>query len=570
MAALGRVARRGFFARDVAWTLGGAAEASRNVLPCRLPRAGCRSRTFHGTAGNRAFQLAPWHLRIASLAVGAGAAFALSRTEVAAEAPSTSVSAKRSDPAAEACVRDLRARFGEKFSDDLALRTSRNRDSMSYYVGGTPQAVVFAETEQDVVDAVKICRLHRVPIIPWGAGTSIEGQLTPTDRGGIVIDLRGMDAIVALHAEDMDAVVQAGKSWLDLNAELKDHGLFFAPDPGPGASLGGMCGTSCSGTRAWRYGTMKENVLGLRVVLSDGKVITTRRRPPKSSAGYDLTRLFIGSEGTLGIITEVTVKLRRIPERHEVAVACFDSIEDAGKLVHAIVSSGLALNRLELMDELAVRAANNFPGAPIKLPERATLLIDFAGTKESIAQQKSEVAELAKRHRLAHWRESTGDSDYADIWNIRRSAIYYNFTVRTDNCDPAQLALISTDSCVPISALPAAMREAQKLREEMGLAAPIVAHAGDGNFHCALSVKKDDPKELEAAKKFQDILSERAILLGGTCTGEHGVGKSKMRFLELELGREALEAMWAIKNALDPDNLFNPGHTLPELDPGAK
>lgn len=335
---------------------------------------------------------------------------------------------------------------------------------------------------------------------------------------------------------------------------------------------------------------MKENVLGLRVVLADGRVIKTRRRPPKSSAGYDLTRLFIGSEGTLGIITEVTVKLRRTPPQHSVAVAGFNSAEEAANLVRDIVQSGLVLNRLELMDDLAVRAANNFPGARVRLPEQTTLLIDFAGTNESIGSQQQQVESMARTHNVALWMTSKDNEEYGDIWQVRRNAIFYNFTIRPDRdtVDPAELALISTDSCVPISKLPEALKEAQRLRVEMGLAAPIVAHAGDGNFHAALSVKKNDPEEMRKAKKFQDILSERAIMLGGTCTGEHGgffinwialelvradlvcgkltgVGKSKSRFLELELGREALEVMWSIKNALDPEGILNPGHTLPDL-----
>jgi D-lactate dehydrogenase (cytochrome) len=269
---------------------------------------------------------------------------------------------------------------------------------------------------------------------------------------------------------------------------------------------------------------MKENVLGMRVVMSDGRVIKTRRRPPKSSAGYDLTRLFIGSEGTLGIITEVTVKLRRTPPSHQVAVAGFPTIKNAANLVRSIVQSGMILNRLELMDNLAVKAANNFPGGKVKLPEQTTLLIDFAGTTDSIKEQQAQVEKMAKEQGVAFWMVSKNADEYGDIWQIRRNAIYYNFSIRPDRdtVDPRDLALISTDSCVPISKLPEALVEAQKLREEMGIIAPIVAHAGDGNFHCALSVKKTDPNEVEAAKKFQDILSERAILLGGTCTGEHG------------------------------------------------
>lgn len=325
----------------------------------------------------------------------------------------------KSEGEVKACLHDLKVGLPPgRVSTDPTLLKARSKDP-SIHEGNEPFAVVFCHSEAEVVSALKILNAHKMPVIPHASLTSLEGQTTPTKMRGVVVDVGQMNATVEIHEADMQATLQAGKSWNDLNEELAPLGLMFGPDPGLGASMSGMCATSCSGTRAWRYGTMKENVVGMRVVLATGEVITTRRRPNKSSAGYDLTRLMIGTEGTIGIITEVTVKLHRIPEQLSVAMFSFPNVESASKCVYDIVRSGLSINRLELMDENAIKGGNKFAG--LSYPETPMLLVEYAGSPVVIAEQKERVENMAANHGVLFQRSAKDDVEYEQIWDLRRN-----------------------------------------------------------------------------------------------------------------------------------------------------
>ncbi len=449
---------------------------------------------------------------------------------------------------------ELAARFGARFSTAEAVRLHHGKDESSF-AARPPDAVVFAASTEEVAAAVRLCHAHRTPVIAFGTGTSLEGHLLAV-QGGVCIDLSGMNAVAAVRPADLDATVQAGVTRKQLNAALRDTGLFFPIDPGADASLGGMAATRASGTNAVRYGTMRENVLGMTVVLADGRVIETGSRARKSSAGYDLTRLFVGSEGTLGIITELTVRLYPIPEAISSAVCAFAGIADAVRTVIETIQLGVPVARVELLDALALKAINQY--SKTNLREAPTLFFEFHGSPAGVAEQAQAVQEIAASHGGVDFDWATRPEDRSRLWQARHDAYYACLGLR-----PGARSL-TTDVCVPISQLAACIAETIADIERSGLVAPLVGHVGDGNFHLLLLADPADAEENERAKAFSNRLVERAIRMDGTCTGEHGVGLGKRKYLALEHGEDALGVMRAIKSALDPLEILNPGKMLPD------
>ncbi|RKO91052.1 hypothetical protein BDK51DRAFT_17354 [Blyttiomyces helicus] len=437
--------------------------------------------------------------------------------------------------------------------------------SLSYHTPHEPRCVVFAESEADIVAVLKCANSHKVPVIPVAGRSSIEGATIPlASVPTISLDVSRMDRVVALHEDDLDVVVQPGVGWMELEEVLKPVGLFFPPDPGAAACVGGMCGTNCSGTFAWRYGTMKDNVISLRVVLPDGTVVRTRRRPKKSSAGYDLTRLFIGSEGTMGIISEITLRLRPIPKLTCVALACFASIEDAGAAVQHIVKEGIDLQRMELMDSHAIHSINLSRGiSTAPLAEQSTLLFELAGpSPTSLAEQLTSVQRICKSSHATLFRSASDAAESTHLWAIRKTAYFAAKRLRPDLPSPE---ILTTDVAVPISRLAEALSRTRADLASHSLKATILAHAGDGNFHCLLVVDPANVAEMKAVSAFRDRNAHMAIDMDGTCTGEHGVGTGKVHLLEREVGPEALGLMRTIKAAVDPNGIMNPGKVLARL-----
>jgi D-lactate dehydrogenase (cytochrome) len=413
--------------------------------------------------------------------------------------------------------------------------------------------VVFVQSTQEVSDIVKICAAHKVPIIPFGTGTSLEGHVN-APAGGISIDLGQMNKIVEVNAGDLDCRVQPGVTRMALNTHLRDQGLFFPIDPGADASIGGMAATRASGTNAVRYGTMKDNVLSLEVVLPNGEVIRTASRARKSSAGYDLTRLMVGSEGTLGVITEVTLRLQGIPEAISAASCSFPSVEAACETVMAVIQYGLPVARIELLDALVVKAVNSY--SKLSLPETPLLLLEFHGSDAGVLEQSQTFGALAAEFGGSGYAATTTAEERNKLWQARHDAYWAMLALR-----PGSKA-VATDVCVPISTLAEAVTGANNKAAELGLIAPIVGHAGDGNFHASLLLDMENAQEVANAEEFVSWLNDRAIALGGTCTGEHGIGQGKRPYLVKELGG-AVDVMVAIKHALDPDGIMNPGKILP-------
>jgi len=401
-----------------------------------------------------------------------------------------------------------------------------------------------------VQDIMRICAKRRVPVIPFGTGTSLEGHIN-APYGGVSIDFRDMNRVLAVNAQDLDCVVEPGITRKQLNEHLRDQGLFFPLDPGADASLGGMAATRCSGTNAVRYGTMKDNVLALKVVLANGELMTTARRAKKSSAGYDLTRLIVGAEGTLGVITELTLKLSGIPEAISAGVCPFPSVEAACNAAIATIQSGVPVARIELLDELQVKATNLY--SKLALPEVPMLFVEFHGSPAGVAEQAERFGEIARDLAGGPFEWATKPEDRSRLWQARHDAYWAARGLR-----PGAQAL-ATDVCVPISRLADCVTATQREIAELGLVAPILGHVGDGNFHLSLLVDMSDAAEVKAAKTLCERLVERALAMDGTCTGEHGVGQGKMKYLAGELGSSALAAMAAIKRALDPDDIMNPG-----------
>ncbi len=457
----------------------------------------------------------------------------------------------RNESGIETVMGVLKQQFGDRFQTSAAMRAQHGHTT-TWIENQMPDGVVFARSTQDVSDIVKVCAAHKVPIIAFGTGTSLEGHVN-APAGGISIDLMQMDRVLTVHAEDLDCVIQPGVTREALNTHLRDQGLFFPIDPGANASLGGMAATRASGTNAVRYGTMKDNVLALEVVMADGRIIRTAQRAKKSSAGYDLTRLLIGSEGTLGIITEITLKLQGIPEAISSARCSFPSVEAACRTVMQVIQFGVPVARIELLDALQVKACNAYSG--LDLPETPLLLLEFHGSDAGVVEQAETFGEIADEFGGTGYTATTSTEERNALWKARHNAYWASLGLR-----PGAKG-ISTDVCVPISRLAEIVGAAQDRLAELGLIAPMVGHVGDGNFHSLLLVDEGSPEEMEKAAGYVSWLAETAIAMDGTCTGEHGIGQGKMPYLVKELGG-ATEVMIAIKRALDPDNILNPGKVV--------
>ena len=397
---------------------------------------------------------------------------------------------------------------------------------------------------------VRICAAHRVPVIAFGTGTSLEGQIN-APQGGVCIDVRDMNRVLAVHAEDLDCVIEPGITRKALNEQLRDQGLFFPIDPGADATLGGMAATRCSGTNAVRYGTMKDNVLAMKVVMADGELMTTSRRAKKSSAGYDLTRLMVGSEGTLGVITELTLKLSGIPEAIASGVCPFPSVDAACKATILTIQHGIPIARIELLDALQIKASNAY--SKLTLPEVPTLFVEFHGSDSGVAEQSQRFGEIVAELGGGPFDWATKPEDRSRLWQARHDGYWAARHLR-----PGASAF-ATDVCVPISRLAECVTATQRAIAELKMVAPILGHVGDGNFHLTLLVDMADADEVRRANILMERLVELALSMDGTCTGEHGVGQGKMKYLLAEHGAPALAAMAAIKRALDPQNIMNPG-----------
>src|SRR6476660_8454278 len=458
-----------------------------------------------------------------------------------------------SSAAIEQAIRELKALLGSRATDAPAVREHHSHGE-SYHTPALPDAVCFPVSTEEVAAIATIAARHRLPIVPFGAGSSLEGHVNAI-HGGITIDLREMKQIVRVSVDDLDATVEAGVTRLQLHKALRNTGLMFPVDPGADATLGGMTATRASGTTAVRYGTMRENVLGLTVVLADGSVIKTGTRARKSSAGYDLTRLFVGSEGTLGVITEVTLRLHPLPEAVSAAVCSFQSMQGAVETVIATIQLGIPVARIELIDETQLEAVNR--SSKTSYPVAPTLFFEFHSDSERHVQDQAEAVQA-----LAAERGGTGFSwatrleDREKLWQARHDALYAALALR-----PGARAW-TTDVCVPISRLAECVVETKKDNRTASFPVCLVGHAGDGNFHLLYVLDPDQSEEIEEARRLNERMVMRALAMGGTCTGEHGVGIGKMKFLEAEHG-PALDVMRALKRALDPDNRMNPGKMLP-------
>ena len=452
----------------------------------------------------------------------------------------------------ESAIDTLVPRFGDRLSRAPAVREAHGRDE-AWHAPHPPDAVIWPETTEEVQLIAATCNEKGCPIVPWGTGTSLEAQVIPTE-GGISIDFARMNRVLAVHAEDLDCVVEPGITRRAVNEHLRDTGLFFPVDPGADASLGGMAATRASGTCAVRYGTMREAVMALEVVLADGRVIRTGSRARKSAAGYDLTRLMVGSEGTLGIITELTLRLHGIPEAVSAATCAFPDIASAVGTVIQTIQLGIPVARIELLDTLTIRGFNAHSG--YDLPERPTLFLEFHGTEAGVAEAAETVGAIAAEHGAPDLEATTNAEERNRLWRARHNVYYAQQSLR-----PGARGYV-TDICVPISRLADAIGETQEDLEASPLMAPLVGHVGDGNFHLSILIDPDDAGERDEAERLAGRLSDRALRLGGTVTGEHGVGRGKRKLMAAEHG-EAWEVMGAIKRTLDPNGILNPGKIVP-------
>ncbi|MDB5591875.1 FAD-linked oxidase C-terminal domain-containing protein [Enterovirga sp.] len=443
----------------------------------------------------------------------------------------------------------LTRRFGNRVISSLAVREQHGHTT-TWIPNQPPDLVVLPETTAEVAEIVRLCAAERVPVIPFGTGTSLEGHLN-APLGGVSVDTSLMKRIVAIHPEDLDCVVEPGVTRKELNEHLRDTGLFFPIDPGADASIGGMTATRASGTNAVRYGTMKDNVLALTVVTPSGEIVRTGTRARKSSAGYDLTRLFVGSEGTLGIVTEITLKLHGIPEAISAGICSFPSVKNACDAVIATIQSGLPVARIEFLDEVQIRACNAY--SKLTLPETPLLLFEFHGTDAGVREQAERFGDIAAEYGGSGFDWTTRAEDRSRLWQARHDAYWASLGLRPGSRG------VASDVCVPISRLAECLAETKADIEATGLVAPIAGHVGDGNFHVMPLVAMEDPAEVERAEGFMHRLVERAMRMDGTCTGEHGVGQGKMKYLAAEHGEPALALMRMLKSAIDPNNIMNPG-----------
>lgn len=460
---------------------------------------------------------------------------------------------QRNEAAIAAAIEALRPTLGEKLQTGQAFR-EQHTHTTTYLTQQLPDAVVFAENADDVKAVVKVCAAHGVPIIAFGTGSSLEGQVN-APSGGISIDFSRMNRIVRLSPEDLDVTVEPGVTREQLNVYLRDTGLFFPIDPGANASIGGMTATRASGTNAVRYGTMKDNVLALTVVTADGEEITTGSRARKSSAGYDLTRLFVGSEGTLGVFTSITLRLQGIPEKIGGGICAFPTVKAACDAVIMTIQMGIPVARIELVDEVQIRACNAYSG--LSYEEKPTLFLEFHGTEETVPLQSEQFALIAAECGSESFRWTSDAQERAKLWKARHDAYWAAKALRPD------LTILATDVCVPISQLADCVAATHADIIENNFLAPIVGHAGDGNFHLSVLFNDKDPADVARVEAFVERLNRRALACGGTCTGEHGIGQGKMSFLEEEAG-SSLGMMRTIKRAVDPKNIFNPGKILRE------
>ncbi len=447
---------------------------------------------------------------------------------------------KRPEPQALAStIEALAARFGNRLITSQAVR-DQHAHTTTWLEPQPPDAVVMAQETADIQDVVRICTKHGVPVIAFGTGTSLEGQVN-APAGGVCVDLRDMNKVLEVHVEDLDCVIQPGVTRKALNEHLRDRGVFFPIDPGADASLGGMASTRASGTNAVRYGTMRENVLALKVVRGDGEIITTGTRAKKSSAGYDLTHLFVGAEGTLGT-----------------AAACsFETVRGACQATIMAIQTGIPLARIELLNAAQVRACNAY--SKLSLPETPLLLLEFHGSESEVAEQSKNFNEITRECGGGEFTWTTRPEDRTKLWQARHDAYWAVKALRPG------AGVVATDVCVPISRLADCVTETEADLERLNLLSPIVGHVGDGNFHCSVACDVNDRDEMARSEDFMHRLVERAQAMGGTCTGEHGVGQGKQKYLKAELGVEAIDAMRAVKQALDPQNIFNPGKILPTV-----
>ncbi len=447
---------------------------------------------------------------------------------------------------------ELRALLGDRVSVSRGVREHHGKDE-SYYPYALPDAVAYPHTTEEVRDIVNICRRHRLPIIPYGVGTSVEGHVLAYS-GGVCIDLSQMNKVIVVHEEDMDVTVQAGVTRKQLNDEIRHTGLFFPVDPGADATLGGMASTRASGTNAVRYGTMRENTLALTVVTADGRILKTSRRSRKSAAGYDLTRLFVGSEGTLGVITEVTVRLYAIPEAMSAAVCSFKDMAGAVNTVIQTLQSGIPIARSEALCATTMKAINAYNKSTYK--EQPTLWLEFHGSAQGVVEQAELVQEIARENGGEGFEWSTKPEDRNRLWSARHQAYFAGLQLRSGS------RAVSTDVCVPISRLTECIVETGKDIGKASMPIPLFGHVGDGNFHCMVLIDSESERDLAEAKAFNERLVKRALDMDGTCTGEHGIGYGKREWLIEEHG-EAVDLMRTIKHAFDPENLMNPGKMLP-------
>ena len=462
---------------------------------------------------------------------------------------------RRNEEGIAAVLGVLKQRFGERFQTGQSVR-EQHAHTTTYIPNQPPDGVVWPESTEEVQEVVRACAAHRVPVIAFGTGSSLEGHVN-APGGGISLDTGRMARVVEVNADDLDCTVEPGVTREDLNRYLRDTGLFFPIDPGANASLGGMAATRASGTNAVRYGTMRENVLSLTAVMANGETVVTGRRAKKSSAGYDLTRLIVGSEGTLGIITALTLRLQGIPQAISGGVCPFPTLEAASRAVIQTIQMGIPVARIELVNALQMRAMKNY--SKLDYPESPCLFVEFHGSDAGVAEQAEMFGMIAEENGGGPFLWTTVAEERAKLWKARHDAYWASLTLR-----PGAKGL-STDVCVPISRLAECVAETEADIAEMGLIAPIVGHAGDGNFHTLALMDPDDPAEIAQVETFVARLNERAVAMDGTCTGEHGIGQGKAGFLPREMGH-GVDVMRQIKTALDPDNILNPGKIWPMVE----